>query len=351
MTSSEPGVLQAPRVGPARRLARGVRRRLRRAVRDASRLLHQPLSFYRARLLRIFRPGLATEERLLRQSWAKRSPDLLDNYLVTGYQNPRINAQSILLRHALVHRLFGSRFEPLMRAELDLAVELNEALRLRAAELGVRMGSYLDERQARVRRVGEVIADRERTFEGRWTKALAPLEAPPIRILELACGSANDYRAFADYGLAPFLDYAGIDLTVANIENARRRFPGVRFEVGNAMAVDLPDASFDVVIASDLFEHLSLEGMEQALGEVMRLARDEIVVTFFNMADQPDHANRPQKAYHWNRLSRPRIEAALRVRFPDVTVTPIAAWLEREHGYEHSYNPGAYTIIARRGAA
>jgi SAM-dependent methyltransferase len=302
-----------------------------------------------ASILRRVRPGLATEERLLRWSWTSRDAERLDEYLSIGWQNPRINVQSILIRHALLRRLFGSEFEDRMRAELAFAVELNEALRLESVRTGVPINSFLDaKRQARIRQVEQVIAGREREFEKSWRATLAGRTAAPLSVLELACGSANDYRAFADHGLAPFLMYAGIDLNPKNIANARRRFPNVNFEIGNAMDVKSPDRSVDVVIATDLFEHLPLAGAEKVLGESIRLARHEVILSFFNMAEIPEHDHRPVAAYHWNLLSRTRYEQALATEFPTVTVTPIGAWLEREFGYVHTYNPGAYTIVGER---
>jgi ubiquinone/menaquinone biosynthesis C-methylase UbiE len=305
-----------------------------------------------AAILRRVRPGPATEERLLRWSWTSRDAERLDEYLTIGWQNPRINVQSILIRHALLRRLFGSEFEAQMHAELAFAVELNETLRRESGRMGVPINSYLDaRRQARIREVEQVIVGREREFESNWKATLAGRRAAPLSVLELACGSANDYRSFADYGLAPFLTYAGIDLNPKNIANARRRFPNISFEIGNAMEVRQPDASVDVVIASDLFEHLPLDGAARVLGEAIRLARNEVILSFFNMAEVAEHDGRSVAAYHWNLLSRARYEAALRGTFPTVTVTPIAAWLEREFAYTRTYNPGAYTIIAERPVA
>ena len=274
---------------------------------------------------------------------------MLDRYLVSGYQNPRINVQSILLRHFLVERAVGPGFDDLKAGEIRQAVELNEVLRQRAAQLGVKMGSYLNpSRQAAVLRVDEGIADREHAYAERWHEALTVAErsGPPLQVIELACGSANDYRAFVEFGLAEHLDYRGLDLTLKNIENARRRFPGVAFEVGDVRDVQHPDGAFDYVVASDVFEHLSLDGMERAITEAMRLARRGVALTFFNMSESADHEDRPTKLYHWNRLSRPRIEARLRGRYRFVRVVPVSAWLRNEHGYAHSYNAHAYSIFA-----
>jgi ubiquinone/menaquinone biosynthesis C-methylase UbiE len=292
--------------------------------------------------------GDRLERFLLERTWNARSASMLDTYLVSGYQNPHINVQSILLRQFLAERASGRSFEELTGDELALAVELNEVLRLRAAELGVKMGSYLNARkQAAVRGVDEAIADRETTFVERWRHALAD-GSGTISVLELACGSANDYRAFVEYGLAPRLDYRGLDLTEKNIANARRRFPGVAFEVGDVRDLRHADGSFDYVVASDVFEHLSLDGMERALDEAMRVASRGLALTFFNMGESADHEDRPTKLYHWNRLSRPRIEARLTERYPTIRTVAIKPWLRQTYDYPHSYNGHAYSIFAER---
>jgi SAM-dependent methyltransferase len=330
---------------PPRRRAPLIKRIRQGSVRRSRRLLLGGA----ARVLRAVRPGPATEARLLRWSWVSRDAKRLDEYLAMGWQNPRINVQSILIRHTLIRRLFGAAFEDEMRAELAFAVELNEALRLESIRTETPIHSFLDEeRQADIRAVERVIADREHEFERRWQATLAGRTAAPLSVLELACGSANDYRAFADFGLAPFLTYLGLDLNPKNVANARRRFPAVRFEVGNAMATGQPDRSFDVVIASDLFEHLPIPVAAGVLAEAARVARHAVILSFFHMAEIPDHEDRPAAAYHLNRLSRARYEEALAAWFPTVTVTPIPAWLKREFGYEHTYNRGAVTIVAER---
>ena len=157
-----------------------------------------------------------------------------------------------------------------------------------------------------------------------------------------------DYRAFVEYGLAGHLEYRGIDLTEKNVANAQRRFPGIAFEVGDIRDVAHADGSFEYVVASDVFEHLSLEGMERALDEAMRLATHGLALTFFNMAESAEHEDRPTKLYHWNRLSRRRIEVRLAERFPTVRVVAIKPWLRDAYAYPHSYNGHAYSIFAER---
>lgn len=294
--------------------------------------------------------GERAERVLLQRTWGAGSADMLDAYLVSGYQNPLINVQSILVRHALIGRVLGADAAALMEEEIRFAVELNEVLRRRAAELGVRMGTYRNPvKHAAVRRVDAGIADREHEFTARWRERLDRIETDPIGVIEFACGSANDYRAFAESGLGPHLDYLGIDLSEKNIANARRRHPEARFEVGDILQLPYDDRSFDYVVASDIFEHLSLEAMERALDEAGRLAGDGLILTFFNMSEADDHEVRRRRAYHWNTLSRPRVEERLRAAgFTALSAIPIARWLKRSHGYAHSYNRHAWTILAER---
>jgi len=331
--TSEPGG-----IGPKWRRVRN--RVLKRSGRAAS------------RVVRVIPVGTRARRFISERAWAYRSSEVLDDYLVSGYQNPRINIQSILVRHVLTRRLFGDEFDELIDEEISFALGLNETLRLRALELDVTMGSFTDPvKRAEVRRVEESIASREAEFIGRWDSVLAGRQAAPISVLEFACGSANDYRVFAESGIARFLTYRGVDLTTKNIENGRRRFPDVDFVVGDVTNLPYPDDSFDYVIASDLFEHLSPDGLTQALGEAGRLAHHGVVLTFFRMSDIPEHVVHPRDVYYVNRLSRVRVEEQLQDRFTLIGATRIASWLADGYGYPHHYNRNAWTIVAERRAA
>jgi ubiquinone/menaquinone biosynthesis C-methylase UbiE len=302
-----------------------------------------------SRILRVLPADSRLRRSLLRQAWAHLPADMLDAYLIAGYQNPRINVPSVLLRHELIRDLTGDRFGPLMSEELRFAVDLNEVLRARAAELGVRMGTFIDPaKAAQVRRVDEAIAGRDDTFMERWSTVLAEVHAEPVSVLEFACGSANDYRSFVESGLARLLDYRGVDLTPKNIANARRRFPGISFEVGDITALPYPDGSCDCVIASDIFEHLPAGAIEQALDEAARLARDTVVLTFFNMADIPAHEIREKGAYNWNTLSRSRVVERLGRHFRAVEAISVARFLADRFDYPRTYNRNAWTVVARR---
>lgn len=293
--------------------------------------------------------ALAQEEARLRRGWSLHSSENLDSYLVRGYQDPRINAQSILVRHHLTRRLFGAEFEPLMRQELEFSVEANEAIRVRAQQLGVDMRVGMDPgRRDAIASVCESIADGVDTFERRWSTALAGRTARPLRVLELACGSANDYRFFASYGLAPFLDYTGIDLNPKNVANALRRFPDIRFQEASVLDLPYEARRFDYVLAFDIFEHLSLAAMNRALAEATRVTRGGLLVAFFIMTDRAQHREQPLERYHWNVLSADQIQARTDKDFAIVDLVHIKAYLSAQLGYDHYYNPNAWSLFADR---
>jgi len=54
----------------------------------------------------------------LRRAWDRVAPETLDTYLVTGVEDPRINAQSMLNRGLLCDAQFPGRFTRLIDEEL-----------------------------------------------------------------------------------------------------------------------------------------------------------------------------------------------------------------------------------------
>jgi len=190
------------------------------------------------------------------------------------------------------------------------------------------------------------------TFQQLWRAALSRLspQASTLSVLEPACGSANDYRFLQAYGLVPLLDYTGFDLCSKNVENARALFPGARFEVGNVFQIDAADMRFDLCFVHDLFEHLSLAGMEAAVREVCRVTRNSLCIGFFQMDEIREHVVRPVDDYHWNLLSMARMKELFRAQGFEAQVIHIATFLSRQLGSDQTHNPNAYTFLLRRTA-
>jgi SAM-dependent methyltransferase len=344
---------------------------------------------------------LLLETEKLARSWAQHEAAWLRDYLVAGVEDPRLNLQSILSRHFLIRALAEDRFDFLMRHEYHLArdpdgrVATLYALRKRADNAeGLEIPQFVSQTfaalpaQAKgclVPNYIEAFLTREDstetqssngvldTFSTIWNLALQPQfpvpeaqwgQAPPMAVagsaparlqiappllslLEPACGSANDYRFLDRFGIARFIDYTGFDLCQNNIENARALHPGVRFEPGNVFEISAPDKSFDVCLIHDLFEHLSLSGLRQAVEEVCRVTRFGLCVGFFQMDEIPDHIIRPLEDYHWNLLSLPRMRDLFASHGFAAQAVHIGSFLVHQIGcsHNHNHNPNAYTLF------
>jgi SAM-dependent methyltransferase len=326
--------------------------------------------------------SMTLEEYNLRSSWDCYPSEYLDLYLVSGVQDPRINAQSILTRAMLIDNLFPSRFDALITEELRFGAVLTWILGQLEQGLGryelwdkIESGdparvpafilnayawlqsqtcpipdyitaalSYFDADLPR-QSLPELALD---TFMKLWSEELAQTSGPPISVLEVACGSANDYRFLHRSGLAGFLCYTGIDITPRNIANARRRFPQADFRVQSILTTELPDRSYDCVFCHDLIEHLSPAGMERALGEMLRIARGEVILHFFNAQWSGAHEIVPVQRYYRNRISLEKIAAFFEYAGVRLTCLEMTQWLRRKIGCPDYHNPNAFSIIVER---
>jgi len=321
-----------------------------------------------------------SEEQNLQASWDELDEDYLDTYLVSGVEDPRINPQSILTRALLIDTLWPDEYSELIDAELRFGAVLTwicrriqadirppellsqmpvegacpepirrTFLRLRSADCPV--PDYISLALSELDQGGSLAGAALEVFTGIWRARLEECEAEPISVLEPGCGSANDYRAIRSCGLPPFLRYAGYDIAPANIRNARERFPEVDFSVDSIMDSDVRDDGFDYSFVHDVFEHLSLEALEDALSEVLRTTREEAWLHFFNAEDREEHLVQPTERYYRNLLSVPRLVESLEEQGAAVEVIYIPDLLESKFGLgECFHNQEAVTLLARPGA-
>jgi len=324
----------------------------------------------------------------------------LRDYLVAGVEDPRINVQSVLARHFLARALNAERWEALMQHEYRFAATMNWLTTLAgrsddAEELetvlyalgrgadnaeGTEIPRFVLETFSGLPSVAgslmvpnyiqsflsgtQLVNGQPRLhqpslniFRQLWHQALAEelpavqpstRNAPPLSVLEPACGSANDYRFLHAYGLTRLVRYSGMDLCAKNIENARALFPDAYFEVGNVFEIAAQDKAFDLCFVHDLFEHLSPEGIQAAVREVCRVTRRGLCLGFFNMDELREHQVRPVDEYHWNLLSMGRMRELFAACGFAAQVLHIRTFLRRQVGCEQTHNPNAYTFLLRR---
>jgi SAM-dependent methyltransferase len=355
----------------------------------------------------IVKDSLKKESENLNRSWMRHDPAWLGEYLVAGVEDPRMNIQSVLSRHFLTRWVMRGNCEALMNQEYRFAVTMNwlselahrgggaeeyeivlhalkrsadnaegleipwfliETFRqLPTAVDGLLVPNYIEQFLSAAPKENSpaTLQGAFNTFRDLWATIFSRIPGTtqlPLRnevssdpnlsagvqkrsVLEPACGSANDFRFFHSYGLASWLDYSGFDLCAGNVDNARAWFPDIKFEVGNVFEIDVPDKAFDLCIVHDLFEHLSLEGLQTAIDEICRVTRLGICVGFFQMEEIRDHIVRPLDDYFCNLLSMARTRESFVARGFKAQVIHIGTFLREQVGCELSHNPNAYTFL------
>lgn len=317
----------------------------------------------------------------LRRAWDRVAAETLDTYLVSGVEDPRVNAQSILNRGLLCDALFPGRFTRLIDEELrfgfvltwllshlEMGVDRGTLLAAIRDDDGDRCPAFVLETFRRLQESASPLSDYVSaaldddagtcsaglapqaldTFQKIWSQELGRHSRRDCTLFEPACGSANDFRYLESFGFTRFVRYTGVDLAPKNIANARRRFPHADFRVGDLLQNALEDDAFEFSFVHDLFEHLSAGAVERALQEMLRLTRREVWFHFFNARDLPAHQIRPVGPYHWNALSIPELVRVVRPWVSRLEVVRIAELAKAKFGFGRYYNPAACTIIATK---
>jgi SAM-dependent methyltransferase len=85
----------------------------------------------------------------------------------------------------------------------------------------------------------------------RWIADTAPL--PGAVVLEAGCGEGYGGQLLADAGAELVV---GVDLDLATLRHAAVTYPGVPVAAANLVALPLADGAVDVLVASQVLEHL-----------------------------------------------------------------------------------------------
>lgn len=120
------------------------------------------------------------------------------------------------------------------------------------------------------------------SFEGHQLKMIMP-EIKGKKVLDAGCGTGRLTRWFLDEGA----EYEGIDLSAKMIDIACKKFPDLKFTVGDATELPYEDESFDIVCAAFLLVHL--RNLREFFDEVYRVLKPggNFVVTNINQRKAP----------------------------------------------------------------
>lgn len=133
----------------------------------------------------------------------------------------------------------------------------------------------------------------------------------PASILDFGCGEAFLLDRLLERGVA--LDgYVGVDLRAAALGEARARHPALAFEAADIFAFPPDGRRFDLVLASQVLEHLP--DPDRHLARLCALCSGRLLLTvphepwfrLMNLARGRDLArlgNHPEHVNHWDSAS------------------------------------------------
>ncbi|MFH9015948.1 methyltransferase domain-containing protein [Streptomyces sp. NPDC017943] len=119
--------------------------------------------------------------------------------------------------------------------------------------------------------------------------AFAELVGEGGRVADLGCGPGRVTAYLASRGLS----VSGLDLSESMLAIARREHPGLRFERGSMLELDLPDASLDGVVAWYSTIHTPDEQLPALFAGFHRVLRPGgHLLLGFQCGDEPRHYER-----------------------------------------------------------
>jgi len=128
------------------------------------------------------------------------------------------------------------------------------------------------------------------------------------RLLDAGCNTGVEGVRLIERGFRG--TYIGIDSNPRALAFALENLAGMpaAFALSDLARTPFPDRYFDIVLSKDVVEHAA--GFEPILGELARLARDNVVLSMFiKMSDGPDEIVRHRDGYYLNRYQRSRVAA------------------------------------------
>lgn len=127
-------------------------------------------------------------------------------------------------------------------------------------------------------------------FDRSMLDRLAQLALPLGPVCDLGCGPGQIARFLHDRWAARGLEVFGIDLSREMIEQARRLSPGLRFEQGTMLGLDLDDASLGGVAAFYSIVNVPRDVHPLAFAEIWRVLRPGgWLLLAFHVGDEDVH--------------------------------------------------------------
>lgn len=105
-------------------------------------------------------------------------------------------------------------------------------------------------------------------------------------ICDMGCGPGHVARYLQDLGAKVF----GLDISHAMVEQARRLNPGIRFQVGDMLALKLEESRLAGIVAFYAIVNISKESLPAVFGEMFRvLQAGGLLLLAFHIGDESTH--------------------------------------------------------------
>lgn len=105
-------------------------------------------------------------------------------------------------------------------------------------------------------------------------------------VLECGLGSGVDTKQLIEAGL----EYHGIDLSPAIVQNLSLQFPKATIREGSITQIEYDNNSFTTTYTRHVLEHLPHDLINQATNELTRIAKKQVIITLF-MSPSKDNSH------------------------------------------------------------
>lgn len=140
------------------------------------------------------------------------------------------------------------------------------------------LSTYFEQWQKFVPQGGFMFADAHINHPARitYTKLISDCSKT---VLDVGCGVCVDYSRFHNANV----EYFGLDITPKYLEMANTKFgvPKNHLFLGNILALPFSDLHFDSVYENGMLEHLPPETWRQAVEEMVRVSKKQVILVFF----------------------------------------------------------------------
>lgn len=131
--------------------------------------------------------------------------------------------------------------------------------------------------------------------------------ANPDTVLDAGCGEGFTMSLLSEYGTTTTI--TGIDFSDDAIALAKKTAPTLQIKKASIYSIPYSDASVDLVICSEVLEHL--ENPDKAIAEIMRVSKKYVIVSvpnepYFQLANflrgkyLRSLGNHPEHINHWS---------------------------------------------------